>query len=394
LDLLLSPEDVAFRNEVRSFLAKNVPEAVRRAIDLTTGLIIDREISIEVHRALHRKGWSVPHWPVEYGGTDWTPVQRYLFDLECANAGAAIYNTPGSCFVGPAIIYYGTPEQKQKYLPRIRSGDDYWAQGYSEPAAGSDLASLKTKAETDGEDYVVNGQKIWTSNAHKANRIFVLVRTSNAGKRQEGISFLLIDMDTPGITVRPIIGNGGDHELNEVFFNDVRVPKTNRLGEENKGWEIAKYVLEFERGGRVMAGQVRAQFAKLVRLVRARSSGDRDIELRVGEIGTDLDAMEMIAISVLSGLQAGANPGPISSLLNLRWSQIRQSIAEVAMDVIGDEALVWTSARPLYETIQLPPEQEEVLPITPRYLNSRAYTIMSGTSEIQTNILARSLVGL
>src|SRR5262249_44062293 len=271
---------------------------LRRAVDLTTGLIVDREVSFEAHRALYRAGWSVPHWPVEYGGTGWTPVQRYLFDFECANAGVTIYNTPGSNFVGPAIIYYGTAEQKLKYLPGIRSGDDYWTQGYSEPAAGSDLASLKTKAESDGENYVVNGQKIWTTNAHKSNRIFALVRTSNAGKPQEGISFLLIDMDSSGITVRPIIGNGGDHELNEVFFTDVRVPKMNRLGEENQGWEIAKYVLEFERGGRVMAGQVRAQFAKLVRLARARCPDDLEIARRIGEIGTDLDAMEMITISV------------------------------------------------------------------------------------------------
>jgi acyl-CoA dehydrogenase len=394
LDLLLSPDDIAFRDQVRGFLADNVSPAMRRAADLTTGVIVGPEISLEFHRALHRNGWSVPHWPVEYGGTGWTPVQRYLFDFECARVGATVYNTPGSHFVGPIIIRYGTPEQKQRYLPGIRSGEDYWAQGYSEPGSGSDLASLKTRARPDGDDYIVNGQKIWTTNAHKANRIFALVRTSNEGKPQEGISFLLIDRDTPGITVRPIIGNGGDHELNEVFFNDVRVPKTNRVGMENKGWEVAKYLLEFERGGRVLAGQVRAQFAKLVRLTCARCSGDSEVKLRLAEIGSDLDAMEMMEISVLSTLQTGANPGPISSLLQLRWSQIRQSIAELALDVIGDDALVWTSERPLYETLQLPSEQEEVVAITPRYLNSRAYSLMSGTSEIQTNILAKSLVGL
>jgi acyl-CoA dehydrogenase len=292
------------------------------------------------------------------------------------------------------IIRYGTPAQKDKYLPRIRSGEDYWAQGYSEPGSGSDLASLKTRAESHGDAYVVNGQKIWTTMAHRANRLFALVRTSNVGKRQDGITFLLFDMDMPGISVRPIIGTGGDHEFNEVFFSDVRVPKANRIGEENKGWEIAKYLLEFERGGRVLAGQVRALFARLVRLIAARCPNDRDIRTRLAEIGTDLDAMEMIDISVLSTLQAGGNPGPISSLLKLRWSEIRQAIAELAVDAIGAEALRWLPERPFYETLQLPPEEEEIAAAAPRYLNSRAFSIMGGTSEVQTNILAKTLVGL
>jgi acyl-CoA dehydrogenase len=394
LDLSLNPEDVAFRDEVRRFLDENVTDAMRRAVDLTTGFLVDPEVLRDFHRALHRKGWAVPHWPVEYGGTGWTPTQRYVFDIESGKAGAAIYNASGSHFVGPVIIRYGTPEQKEKYLPRIRSGEDYWAQGYSEPGSGSDLASLKTKAVADGEDYVVTGQKIWTTFAHKSNRIFALVRTSSSGKRQEGITFLLIDMDTPGITVRPIVGNGGDHEFNEVFFNEVRVPKSNRIGEENKGWEVAKYLLEFERGGRVLAGQVRAQFAKLVQEVAARCPDDHDMRARIAEIGMDLDAMEMIDVSVLSKLQTGGNPGPISSLLKLRWSEIRQSITEVAMDAFGLDALRWMPDRPLYETLQLPPDDELALAVAPRYLNSRTYSIMGGTSEIQMNILARSLVGL
>jgi acyl-CoA dehydrogenase len=201
-------------------------------------------------------------------------------------------------------------------------------------------------------------------------------------------------MDTPGITVRPIIGNGGDHEFNEVFFNDARVPKANRLGEENKGWEVAKYLLEFERGGRVLAGQVRAQFTALVRLMGTRCPDDDALRTRMAEIGTDLDAMEMIDVSVLSTMQAGGNPGPISSLLKMRWSQIRQSITELAMDAIGDAALTWMPERPFYETLQLPPEEEELLAIPPRYLNARAFTIMGGTSEVQTNILAKTLLGL
>jgi acyl-CoA dehydrogenase len=394
LDLLLNPEDLAFRAEVRRFLGDNVTPEMRRAIDLTTGFIVEPHVVRELYRALDRKGWSVPHWPIEFGGTGWSPVKRYIFDLEFGSAGAAAYNTSGSHFVGPVIIRYGTQAQKDKYLPRIRSGEDYWAQGYSEPGSGSDLASLKTRAEPDGDDYVVSGQKIWTTMGHHANRLFALVRTSSVGKRQDGITFLLIDMDAPGVDVRPIIGNGGDHEFNEIFFNDVRVPKSNRIGEENRGWEIAKYLLEFERGGRVLAGHVRAHFASLVRLVAARCPDDGAIRTRLAEIGTDLDAMEMIDISVLSTLQAGGNPGPISSLLKLRWSEIRQAIAELAVDAVGSEALRWRPERPLYVTLQLPPEEAEVAAALPRYLNSRGFSIMGGTSEIQTNILAKSLVGL
>jgi acyl-CoA dehydrogenase len=394
MDLSLNPEDLAFRAEVHRFLADNVTPEMRQAIDLTTGFIVEPDVVRELHRALDRKGWSVPHWPVEHGGTGWSPVQRYIFDIEFGSAGAAAYNTSGSHFVGPVIIHYGTQAQKDKYLPRIRSGEDYWAQGYSEPGSGSDLASLKTRAQSDGDDYVVSGQKIWTTMGHHANRLFALVRTSSAGKRQDGITFLLIDMDAPGVDVRPIIGNGGDHEFNEIFFNEVRVPKSNRIGEENRGWEIAKYLLEFERGGRVLAGQVRAHFANLVRLVAARCPDDSVIRTRLAEIGTDLDAMEMIDISVLSTLQAGGNPGPISSLLKLRWSEIRQAIAELAVDAVGPEALRWRPERPLYAAALLAPEEAELAAALPRYLNSRGFSIMGGTSEIQTNILAKSLVGL
>ena len=394
MDLSLSADELAFRDEVRRFLAANVPPAMRRAVDLTTAFIVDPEVLKEFHRALYRKGWAVPHWPTEYGGTGWTPVQRYIFDIECGKAGATVYNTSGSHFVGLVIIHYGTSEQKEKFLPRIRSGEDYWGQGYSEPGSGSDLASLKTRAVSDGDDYVVTGQKIWTTNAHKANRLFALVRTSSTGKRQEGITFLLVDMETPGIVVRPIVGNGGDHEFNEVFFNEVRVPKANRIGKENQGWEVAKYLLEFERGGRVLAGLVRAQFVKLVQQAALRCPQDYDVRKRLAEIGLDLDAMEMIDISVLSTLQAGGNPGPISSLLKLRWSEIRQSITELTLDVMGTDALRWMPERPLYETLQLPPDEEEELAAAPQYLNARAFTIMGGTSEIQTNILAKTWVGL
>lgn len=394
MDLNLTAADIAFRDEVRAFLAAAATDDMRRAEALTTGFISDPDIAIAFHRALHRKGWSVHAWPTEYGGTGWTPVQRYIFETECARAGAPVYNGAGARMVGPVIMRFGTPAQKADYLPRIAAGEDHWCQGYSEPGSGSDLASLKTKATAAGDDYVISGQKIWTSNAHKSNRMFALVRTSSEGKRQDGITFLLLDMNLPGITVRPIIGTGGDHEFNEVFFDNVRVPKSGRVGDENKGWEVAKYLLEFERGGSMSAARVRAQYVKLIETVRRRCAGDADIALRLAEIGTDLDAMEMIELSTLSALQAGANPGPLSSLLKLRWSELRQAITELAVDAIGEDALRWIEDRPLYETLQLPPEEEEALSAGPRYLNYRAYTILGGTSEIQTGILARALFGL
>ena len=247
---------------------------------------------------------------------------------------------------------------------------------------------------SDGGHYVVTGQKIWTSYAHKANRIFALVRTSSEGKKQEGITFLLLDMALAGITVRPIIGSGGDHEFNEVFFDDVRVPKSNRVGEENKGWEVAKYLLEFERGAGMLAGRVRARYVKLLDLVRRTCPDDAEIAARAAELGTDLDAMEMIELSVLSALQAGTSPGPVASLLKLRWSQIRQTMSELAVEAAGEAALRWIPERPLYETLQLPPDEEELLTLAPRYFNDRALSILGGTSEIQVGILARSLLGL
>jgi len=394
MDLTIAREDLEFRDEVRRFLDANVPASLRRKVELTTAFLVEPEVAREFHKALHKKGWSVFNWPKEYGGPGWTAVQRYIFDTECARYDAPLFNGAGRIMLAPVLMKFGRQDQKDFYLPRIASGEDHWAQGYSEPGAGSDLASLKTRAESDGDHYVVNGQKIWTTQAHKSNRIFALVRTSSEGKRQEGISFLLIDMDTPGITVRPIVGNGGDHEFNEVFFDNVRVPKSNRVGEENKGWDCAKYLLEFERGGSIVAGRVRAQFTRLVEQVNRLCPGDRDIAIRLAELGTDLDAMEMIDISVLSTLQSGGNPGPISSLLKMRWSQIRQQIAEVAMDAVGEDALKWIADRPLYETLQLPAEEEEILAVTPRYLNYRAYTIFGGSNEIQTTIVAKSMLGL
>ena len=259
MDLTIARADIAFRDEVRLFLETNVPRSLQRQVELTTAFLTEPDISLEFHKALHKKGWSVFNWPIEYGGPGWTAVQRYIFDTECARYNAPMYNGAGRMMLAPVLMKFGRQDQKDFYLPRIASGEDHWAQGYSEPGAGSDLASLKTRAESDGDHYIVNGQKIWTTLAHKSNRVFALVRTSNAGKRQEGITFLLIDMKTPGITVKPIIVLDGAHEVNEVFFDNVKVPVENRVGEENKGWTYAKFLLVNERSG--IAGVARSKKA-------------------------------------------------------------------------------------------------------------------------------------
>ncbi len=394
MDLRLSADDVEFRDEVRAYLEEVVTPDMRREEDLTTVFLSEPPLATRFHKALHKKGWSVYAWPKEYGGTGWSPVQRYIFELECARVGAPTFNGAGVRMVAPVLMRFGRQDQKDKYLPRIAAGEDHWCQGYSEPGSGSDLASLRTRAVSDGDHYVINGQKIWTTHAHVSNRMFALVRTSTEGKKQDGITFILIDMDTPGITVRPIVGSGGDHDFNEVFFDNVRVPKANRVGEENKGWDVAKYLLEFERGGYAQAGRIRRQYVKLLDLVRRRCPDDPDVLARLAELGTDLDAMEMLELTVVSAAQTGANPGAVSSLLKLRWSQIRQAISELALEAAGEAALTWVPERPLAQALQRPPDEEELLALGPRYLNLRALSILGGTSEIQVGILARSLLGL
>src|SRR3569833_3515627 len=249
MDLNFTGADAAFRDEVRAFLDENLTPELKEAGSLTTSVFTDKEWNLKWQKILYKKGWVAPTWPVEYGGTGWSDMQRYIFSIECARAGTPGLAPMGLRMVGPCIMRYGTPEQKAHYLPRLLSGEDYWSQGYSEPSSGSDLASLQLRAVSDGDDYVLNGSKIWTTHAQWANRMFILVRTKFEGKPQAGITFLLLDMQSPGIKVRPLITLDGEHEVNQVFFDDVRVPKANRVGEENDGWTVAKYLLEFERGG-------------------------------------------------------------------------------------------------------------------------------------------------
>ena len=254
MHLGLSEKDIVFRDEVRAFLRDNLTPELVAAGTKATSVFVEPEYTLAWQKKLHAKGWVAPSWPKEFGGPGWSEMQRYIFASECAIAGAPPLAPMGLGMVGPCIIGYGTPEQKAFYLPRLLAGEDYWCQGYSEPQSGSDLASLSLKAVRDGDSYILNGSKIWTTHAHHANRMFCLVRTDSEGKPQQGITFLLLEMDVPGITVDPIITLAGEHELNQVFFDNVRVPVSGRLGEENDGWTVAKYLLEFERSGGSSAG--------------------------------------------------------------------------------------------------------------------------------------------
>jgi acyl-CoA dehydrogenase len=296
---------------------------------------------------------------------------------------------------------FGTQAQKDFYLPKILTGEDYWCQGYSEPGSGSDLASLKTRAVRDGDDYIINGSKIWTSHAQFANRMFALVRTAESPKKQDGISFILIDMDAPGISVRPILTIGGDHEVNQVFFDDVRVPISNLVGAEGQGWSYGKYLLEFERGGAMASGRLRSKLRKIEKLASTYRDGDRSllespaISLRLSELEIDIDALEMSELRIMSSLQTGQNPGSVaSSMAKLRNSELKQALSRLAIDILGDDALIWEPRRPLYELDEPSLLGEEALSVSAEYLNTRAYTIFGGTSEVQRDVIAKVVIGM
>jgi acyl-CoA dehydrogenase len=398
MDLTFSPEDQAFAQEVRAFIAANLPAEIKRAQALTPSVFSDPPIVTAWQKAMHAKGWVAPGWPKQYGGTGWTPAQRWIFETECARAGAPQISPMGVKMVGPVIIGFGTDEQKNYFLPRILSGADTWCQGYSEPGSGSDLSSLKTRAVRDGDHYIVNGTKIWTTHAHNADRMFALVRTSDEPRQQDGISFILIDMKAPGVSIRPIMTIGGDHEVNQVFFDDVRVPVSDRIGEEGKGWTYGKYLLEFERGGGIASARLRQALKTVADFagsdLTAHAIDDPDIALRLSKIEIDIDALEMMELRVLSAMQNGDNPGAVSSLLKLRVSEIHQAITKLGVDVIGYDGLVVETTRPLYALNHPPAVDEAMLPVVPRHLNGRAYTIFGGSSEIQRDIIGKLVLGI
>jgi alkylation response protein AidB-like acyl-CoA dehydrogenase len=400
MNLDLTPEDLAFRDEVRGFLDEALTPELRQAGRRATSVFMDKEFSLAWQRILHRRGWVAPSWPVEYGGPGWNEMQRHIFAAECARAGAPSLAPMGLRMVGPVIMGYGTAEQKAWYLPRILSGEDYWCQGYSEPGAGSDLAALQLKAERDGDDYVLSGSKLWTTHAHWANRMFCLVRTKTEGKPQAGITFLLLDMDAPGITVKPIVTLAGDHEVNQVFFDSVRAPVSGRLGDENAGWTVAKYLLEFERGGGSAPG-LKVALERLRHLAASEALGDgrRLIDdpafrAKLAAAGAALEAIEMTEHRVLAALASGNAPGPASSMLKTQGTELMQRLDELALEGLGAYAGVdQPQARaPGANLAFVGPEYG--LTTTARYLNDRAASIYGGSNEIQRDIMARLVLGL
>ncbi len=400
MDLNLSAEDRAFQAEVRAFLEAELTPALREAGRRTTSVFTDRDLNLPWHRILHRKGWVAPAWPVEYGGPGWTEMQRHIFASECALAGGPSLSPMGLRMVGPCIQRFGTDAQKAHYLPRILSGEDYWCQGYSEPGSGSDLASLQLRAVRDGDDYVLNGSKIWTTHAHFANRMFCLVRTRFDGKPQAGITFLLLDMDTPGITVKPIITMAGDHEVNQVFFDEARVPVSGRLGEENQGWTVAKYLLEFERGGGAAAG-LKLSVARIRDMARAEPLGDGrtlmddpDFASRLTQADMAVQAIEMTEHRVLSALASGRAPGPASSMLKTQSTEMMQQLDALAVEAAQHYAAVFQpEARAAGTNVEAVGPDHSLVSMA-RYLNNRAATIYGGSNEIQRNIMAQLVLGL
>ena len=387
----LSAAETAFRNEVRDFLSRELTPELRAAGRRCSGIFSDYAEGNGWHRILARRGWSVPHWPVEHGGTGWTPMQHYLFAAELAAADAPQRAPMGPGMVAPVIIAFGTEAQKRAWLPGIRSGEDYWCQGYSEPQSGSDLASLQCKAVRQGDHYVINGTKIWTTHAQYANRMFCLVRTTSGGKPQQGISFLCFDIPTPGITIRPIISISGDHELNQVFFDDVRVPAEGLIGEENQGWAIAKYLLQHERGG-AWTPMLRARLRRLWQA--ADAIGDRheadDLALRLAEAECAIDALEATELQSLRAQARGEPPGIRPSMGKVLGSELRQRLTELGVEIAGHYAAV---DLPLDDGLQgeLPIPEEAVFSMS-AYLNDRAASIYAGSNEVQRNIVAAHLL--
>lgn len=393
-----SDTDEAFRQEVRTFLASVLTDELREAGRKKTSIWQEPRSAALWQQALHKKGWLVPDWPEEYGGTNWTLAQRYIFAQECASHDVPGISPMGLRMCGPMLIGHGTEEQKAYYLPRILSGEDIWCQGYSEPGAGSDLASLKTAAVAEGDDYIVNGTKIWTSFAQHANMMFALVRTSAEGKVQQGISFLLIDMTSPGITVKPIINLEGSHELNQVFFDNVRVPKVNRVGAENDGWSVAKYLLQFERFSmssvelrrllrrlREMAGQASENGAPL--------ADSRSFQSKIHALEVRCLAMEGSERRVLNQLDAGETPGTVSSVLNAVSAEALQHADELCIEAAAYYGLPY---QPGALEVGGPDAigGDVFLTAMPSYLNNRMRTIAGGSSEVQRNIVAKAILQL
>jgi alkylation response protein AidB-like acyl-CoA dehydrogenase len=395
MDLSFSPQEEAFRQEVRDFIAEAKPKLPKN-LGAPEQARLSKDDYLVWHRLLFNKGWVAPAWPKEMGGADWSVTQRYIFSTETALAGMPTTLPFGLGMVGPVITAFGSEAQKKKFLPRILSGDDWWCQGYSEPGAGSDLASLRCRALREGDHYIVNGQKTWTTLAQYADWIFCLVRTDPSAKPQEGISFLLIDMKSPGITVKPIVILDGAREVNEVFFDDVKVSAENLVGEENKGWTYAKFLLAHERSALASASRSRAaltrlkSIAKVEQLNSAPLIRDPDFAHKLVALEADLMALEFTELRILSQEAKGEKVGSESSILKVAGSEIQQRVADLAMEAVGYYAL--PDDLSLGDNEAVGPDYARGL--AGRYFNLRKASIYGGSNEIQPNIIAKAVLGL
>ncbi|MBB5401430.1 alkylation response protein AidB-like acyl-CoA dehydrogenase [Paraburkholderia youngii] len=402
MDLNFTPEEEAFRASVLAFLRDKLPQ--RLAGKVHAGRRLTRDDIAEWHAILNAQGWLANHWPKEYGGPGWNAVQKFIFENECALAGAPRVVPFGVNMLGPVLIRYGSDAQKRHWLPRILDGSDWWCQGYSEPGAGSDLASVKTTAvrgkDAQGEHYIVTGQKTWTTLAHYANMIFCLVRTATDVRKQEGISFLLIDMQTPGVEVRPIITLDGEHEVNEVFFTDVRVPAANLVGEENKGWTYAKYLLTYERTNIAGVGFSVAAFNRLRKIAAKQLRNGRPLAedpafaARMARVEIDLENMKTTNLRVIAAVAGGGVPGAESSMLKIRGTEIRQEISSLTRRAMGAYAQPFVEEA-LHEGFDgVPVGPDEAASAASQYFNNRKLSIFGGSNEIQKNIISKTILGL
>ncbi len=398
MDLSFSPEEEAFRAEVQGFLAEQVP--ARLTTKVREGKHLGKADLEQWHALLNAQGWLANHWPEQYGGPGWSAVQKFIFEHECALAHTPRTIPFGVNMLGPVLIKYGNEAQKGYWLPRILSGADWWCQGYSEPGAGSDLASVKTTAVRQGEHYIVNGQKTWTTLGQHANMIFCLVRTNREAKQQEGISFLLIDMNAPGVQVRPIITLDGEHEVNEVFFTDVKVPVENLVGEENRGWTCAKYLLTYERTNIAGVGFSVAALERL-KLIASRVmkygkplAQDALFAARLARVEIDLENMKTTNARVIAAVAGGGVPGAESSMLKIRGTEIRQELNALTRRAMGPYALpfIEEARQEGYSGDDVGPQEASYA--AAQYFNNRKLSIFGGSNEIQKNIISKMILGL
>jgi alkylation response protein AidB-like acyl-CoA dehydrogenase len=402
--LAFNESELTFQREVRDWITANMPPEVAEESRRSRSSHVSKERLLQWQKKLAGKGWLCPNWPQEFGGTGWNSTQKFIFEMEMARADSPYLSSFSIKMVAPVLMKFGSEAQKKRFLPKIAAAEELWCQGYSEPGSGSDLASLRTRAVRDGDHYVVNGQKIWTTNAHWADWIFCLVRTSTEGKNQEGISFLLIDMKSPGIKVDPIYLVDGTrtpmrHEVNQVFFTDVKVPVENRVGEENRGWTYAKYLLEFERGGQAHGPRLRKAFRHLQHLAHSQMdvgeplSDNPTWREKMAALEMEIDAVEMNEMMFYSSLKTGEAPGLMASVVKMRGTEVGQKVTELAVEAVGWYGVPFTELRN-YDSNVVPIGGEYVDDASPRYFNTRKSTIYGGSSEVQRNIMAKAMLGI